>query len=285
MDVRRYVQTVHARAGDAVGQGSIRYIDPACVLRGAAAVSSGITQGIARIIRDEGLTARDGNALMTLVNSSMTLGGVEIAFDRLDMWAHGMVLTHLDAPNHVILDDVDPATGNAAQSDAAWLSWADKGFVTRAVFFDVQAHRGVPFVTPDEPVTEAELAELEAKLDFALEPGDALLLYSGRDAFELAWSGSGPAQAKAAVAPDTTEWFAEHRFSLLCWDLLDSPPTENFGAHLLIWADGLAIVDNCDFSAAARLFRQQQRSAAMIAAGPLPIAGSTGCLINPVLTF
>jgi kynurenine formamidase len=285
MDVRDYVQTVHAQSGEAVGQGSIRYIDPACVLRGAAAVSAGITQGIARIVRDEGLTARDGNALMTLVNSSMTLGGVEIAFDRLDMWAHGMVLTHLDAPNHVILDNVAPATGDAAQSDAAWLSWADKGFVTRAVFFDVPAHRGVPYVTADEPVTTAELAELEAKLDFALEPGDALLLYSGRDAFEAAWSGPGPAQVQAAVAQDATQWFAEHRFSLLCWDLLDSPPTENFGAHLLIWADGLAIVDNCDFSAAARLFRDQRRSAAMIAAGPLPVAGATGCLINPVLTF
>jgi kynurenine formamidase len=285
MDVRRYAQTLHAQASEAAGQGSIRYIDPACVLRGVATVSSGVTQGIARVIRDEGLTARDGNPLMTLVNSSMALGGVEIAFDRLDMWAHGMVLTHLDAPNHLIVDDVEPATGDAEQSDAAWLSWADRGFVTRAVFFDVPAHRGVPFVAPDSPVTKAELLELEAKLDFPLEPGDALLLYSGRDAYEREWTEPGPAQVKSAVAQDTTEWFAEHRFSLLCWDLLDSPPTENFGAHLLIWADGLAIVDNCDFGAAARLFREHRRSAAMLAAGPLPIAKATSCLINPVLTF
>lgn len=285
MDIKNYTRQVHERSGAARAIGSMRYLDQQAALRGVAAVRSGATQGLARVVRDEGLVARDGNPLMTLVNSSMTLGGVEIAFDRLDMWAHGMVLTHLDAPNHVIIDGVDPATGDPAASDAAWLTWAERGFVTRAVFFDVPAWRGVPYVPADAMVTAAELSEMERNLGFAMQPGDALLLYCGRDGFEAQWRGDGPAPVQAAVAQDATVWMVDRKLSLLCWDLLDSPPLDNFGPHRLIWAEGLAVVDNCDFSRAKTLFRERAHAAAMISVGPLPIAGATGCLINPVVTF
>ncbi len=285
MDLKEYVKTLHADAGSARGVGSARHLGPASALRGVSTVSTGVSQGLARVIHDQGLTARDGNPLMKLEVSSMILGGVEVLLDRLDMWAHGNVLTHLDAPNHVVIDDVAPATGDSADSDNAWLHWADTGFVTRAVLFDVPAHRGIDYVPGDAPVTGAELAEMEAKLGYAIEPGDALLLYSGRDRFEAEWTGDGPAQIYASVAQDTTPWFADHQFSVLCWDLVDSPPTENFGIHLLIWAQGLAIIDNCEFGRAVEIFRDSQRTTALLSVGPIPIAQATGCLINPILTF
>jgi kynurenine formamidase len=285
MEIRKYVKRVYAEQGAARRVGSVRHIDAAVTLRGVQTVRTGETMGLARVIRDEGLRARDGNPLMTLETSSMVLGGVGIAFDRFDVWAHGMVLTHLDAPNHVILDEVDPVTGDAADSDAAWLHWCERGFVTRAVFFDVPAHRGTSHVTADQPVTAAELADMETALGFDIEAGDALLIYSGREKVESDWTGSGPAPVRSALAQDTTQWIAERNVSLLCWDLLDSPPTENFGAHLLIWAQGLAIVDNCDFAEAAGAFRRENRKTAMIAVAPVPVEGTTGCLINPILTF
>ena len=285
MEIREYVKDLYAASGAARGIGSARHLDQASTLRGVATVTSGRTMGLARVVRNEGLTARDGNPLMTLSTSSMVLGGVGIAFDRFDVWAHGMVLTHLDAPNHVLLDDADPITGNAADSDAAWLRWCDTGFITRAVLFDVPAWRGTSYVTADDPVTARDLAAMEAELGYEIEPGDALLIYSGRDKVESEWTGDGPVPIQAAVAQDTTQWIAERNFSMLCWDLLDSPPTENFGAHLLIWAQGLAIIDNCDFAQAVEVFRREKRTTAMIAVGPVPVEGSTGCLINPVLTF
>jgi hypothetical protein len=135
------------------------------------------------------------------------------------------------------------------------------------------------------PVTAAELRAMQTELGVEIQPGDALLLYCGREEYERQWRGEGPTVLQAAVAQDVAAWIAESKFSVVCWDLLDSPPMSAFGVHLLIWADGLAVADNCDFSAVVARFRSSARKTALLMVASLPIAGATGCLINPVLVF
>ena len=62
----------------------------------------------------------------------------------------------------------------------AWQS----GIITRGVLLDVPAHRGEPYVTDGNPVTGAELEAISEAQGTPLTPGDALIVYSGREAWQ-----------------------------------------------------------------------------------------------------
>ena len=114
--------------------------------------------------------------------------------------------------------------------------------------------RGTPWA--DTPVGAADI---DAALDAAgieFEAGDALCLDMGRDHFETAvghqlghpesdWDAGG------GLASDGARWVAEHGVSMLVWDMLDSREAKAAfsTAHVLTWAIGLLLVDNCDFAA------------------------------------
>ena len=72
--------------------------------------------------------------------------------------------------------------------------WRD-GITTRGVLLDVPKHRGKPFVTIEEPVHGHELEAIATAQGVSIEPGDALVVYSGREAFQAEhreWSGYVP---------------------------------------------------------------------------------------------
>jgi hypothetical protein len=48
------------------------------------------------------------------------------------------------------------------------------------VLLDVPKYRGEPYVTLDKPVHGWELEDIAAAQGVRLEPGDALVVYSGR---------------------------------------------------------------------------------------------------------
>ena len=54
------------------------------------------------------------------------------------------------------------------------------------VLLDVPRYRGVPFVTADRPVHGWELEEIAGAEGIDVQPGDALIVHSGRGAFEQA---------------------------------------------------------------------------------------------------
>jgi hypothetical protein len=58
---------------------------------------------------------------------------------------------------------------------------------------------------------------------------------------------------------------------------------EGMSVHMLIWAIGLALVDNCDLGTAARLMSETRRSSGLLCVSPLAIRGATGSLVNPIL--
>jgi hypothetical protein len=63
--------------------------------------------------------------------------------------------------------------------------WAE-GIITRGVFLDVPRHRGVPSVTWDRPVHGWELEDIARARGLKVEPGDAVCVYSGREAWQEA---------------------------------------------------------------------------------------------------
>src|SRR6266852_609902 len=58
--------------------------------------------------------------------------------------------------------------------------------ITRGVMLDVPRHRGVPCVTQETPVHGWELEDILAATGMTLEPGDAVCVYAGREAWQAA---------------------------------------------------------------------------------------------------
>jgi kynurenine formamidase len=132
--------------------------------------------------------------------------------------------------------------------------------------------------------------DIEAGLDrggVRFEPGDALLLYMGRDRFEGAghtYEDLRSGHSMPGPGWSAARWIVEHDVSLLCWDFLDSshPSEPAASVHLLIWGIGLLLVDNCHLAAAAEATRASGSITGSLVVAPLAIPGGTGCLVRPL---
>ena len=132
-----------------------------------------------------------------------------------------------------------------------------------------------------------------ADIDLALEstgtefrPGDALILYMGRDKFEAAGAEADPSLGSAVpgAGHEAARWVVEHGVSMVCWDFLDAvnPDEPVAPLHLLIWAIGILLVDNCDLSSAVRLTDQTGRADGALIVAPPAIPRATGSLVHPL---
>jgi kynurenine formamidase len=209
--------------------------------------------------------------------------------DHVELDCHGRANTHLDALNHIALDHT--WHGGFAVDDPAGPSvvdLADHGLVTRGVVVDVPAVRGTPWADADHPVGADDIEAALAAGNTRFEPGDALVLYMGRDRFEAAGHGLGGLREDTVVpgvGRSGAEWIAAHGVSLLCWDFLDSnhPDQPLAPVHLLIWALGLVLVDNCHLAGAAAAVAGRPEATGLLAVSPLAVPGATGSMVRPLL--
>ncbi len=275
------------RFGDRDRLGTANLIDPAARQRAASATRDGRVVSLARPLVDQPSQRQDGRPGFK-VEVFYTDGPIGMGSDHVEFDCHGRSNTHLDSINHISVErtwycgwDVDDADGPSVAH------LADHGLVTRGVLIDVPGLRGTPWADADAPVTADEI---DAGLDRAgvrFEPGDALLLYMGRDRFEASGNElvdlrSG--QSMPGPGASAARWIADHDVSLVCWDFLDSShPSEPAACvHLLIWAIGLILVDNCDLSAAAGAVRESGSCTGTLVVAPLAVPGGTGCPVRPL---
>jgi kynurenine formamidase len=222
--------------------------------------------------------------------SSRTDGVLSITADRVTMNTHGLATTHMDALNHFQLGSScyggSPIEGGESTSIA---DFASVGLVTRAVFLDVATHRGARFVNPMEPVQGADLEAALQHSGAQIKSGDALLVYMGRDAFEedgyeiFPLSQTPP--GRPGIGEDGAKWLSNQPLSALCWDFVDGyaggPRTAY--VHLLIWALGLALVDNCHLGGVRQAMQERTEKVGMLVVSPLSLAGASASPVNPLL--
>lgn len=277
-DYRAWLDTLSAaRRGARLGTGAL--IDAAARARAAAAVVSGVPVSLARPLEPPGYE----------VEISYTDGPVGMGADRVTLNCHGRTNTHLDALNHIALDGTwhggwavdDPAAPNVADLAA-------HGLVTRGVVVDVPSVRGEPWASADAPVSADDIERSLAATSTRFERGDALLLYMGRDRFEAEGNVlTDPREGivMPGVGASAARWVIDNGVSILCWDFLDSNhPSQPFVCvHLLIWAAGLLLVDNCHLAGAAATARGTGRATGALVVAPLAVPGATGCLVDPLL--
>jgi kynurenine formamidase len=274
------------RFGDGDRLGTVNHIDDAARARARAAITTGVPVSLARPLQP-GPNQRQDERPAFALEVFTTDGPIAMGSDHVELDCHGRDNTHVDGLNHIGLDGTwygghaydDPAAPSIAEL-------AEAGIFTRGVHVDIPAVRGTGWVDPDEPVTGADLDRALAGGGLTFEPGDALLLDMGRDRYEAAgheWV----IDRNPGIGDDGARWIADHGVSVVCWDFLDAfhPDQPLAPVHMLNWAIGLVLVDNCDF---ARL-RTDPGSAGgtattgALAIAPLPIAGATGNNVNPLL--
>lgn len=271
-------------------RGSVEHADAAARLRGARAVRLGHSVSLARVLDDERYGSPERYSLRERFDQQ---GRLTLGFDEVAAVPHGIGHTHLDGLNHYGVDGA--FYGDVAAADAAAAAvdvWGAEGIVTRGVLLDVAGARGTDWVEVGAPVTAEDLDAALERAQVRLEPGDGILVDMGRDRFERAGHAYrtttevlGDGRPRPGMGPTAAEWIARQRVSVVCWDFLDAAggPEPRASVHLLIWAIGLALVDNCDFGAARRALREEGRADGLLVVAPLRQPRATASLVNPVL--
>jgi len=268
--------------------GTANYIDGAARQRGRGAIVTGETVGLARPLRP-GPSPRGDDRPAFAVEVFYTDGPIGMGSDHLELDCHGRNNTHIDALNHLSVDGQwyggwavdDPDAPNVADL-------ANHNLFTRGVLADIPRARGTAWAEAEEPVTGADIDH--ALGSTAFEPGDALLLYMGRDRYEAAgnhYEGLREGGPQPGVGGSAAEWMADNKVSLLCWDFLDSShPQEPFACtHRLLWALGLVLVDNCNLADAAALAQRAGRITGALTVAALAVPGGTGCTVRPLFVM
>lgn len=230
---------------------------------------------------------------------------------------HGLTTTHIDALCHTwggsnIWEDgkdgksgprmwngrdpsVEVGTGGSRWADID--EWGNDGFLVRGVLLDVPRFRGTDYVTIEEPVTGAELAQVADSEGLEIAPGDAIVVYSGRDAWnrENRLWGTDPSGAggiptgkepRPGLHTSCLEFIRDVDCSLIVWDMMDATPNEyelSWSVHAALWAFGVALLDNALLEPLAEKCRSDNRSDFFLMVAPLRVPGGTGSPVNPLV--
>ncbi len=217
------------------------------------------------------------------------------AMDYFGLVYHGYAATHLDALCHVWDEDGlwngrDPAreiTMNGARWGAVQ-HWGE-GIITRGVLLDVPKYRGESFVTLEKPVHDWELDAIAEAQGVSIESGDAVVVYSGREAWQTAnpsWTGY--ASPNPGLHASCLRFLRDHDVAVLVWDMMDASPNQYdlpWAVHAAIFAYGVALVDNALLQPLAEACAAEGRYEFMLVVAPLLLVGGTGSPVNPIALF
>lgn len=270
--------------------GSFSRVDAVATRRGLESARRGESWSLARDLTAADSLRRDDRPAYELEvffsaepTGVLTDPAMGTATDHVRLDCHGIDNTHLDGLNHTSVDRT--WYGGIAVDDPTAPSighFAHSGIVTRGIHLDIPALRDTDWVSVDEPVTGDELDAALRATRSVLEPGDAVLVDMGRDRYQR--SGGGVhGKTRPGIGASGARWLAEQPIGALAWDFLDAKhPDEPPGSvHVLNWAIGLALVDNCDFSR-ARAALTDAGHRCLFTVAPLSMPGATGSAVTPL---
>lgn len=280
--------------------GAANFITPEKRIAAAALVREGISVSLAHDIPQE----RDVDASSILMREVLGVSASG-ASDRLQYSGsyHGVIHSHLDAVDcHIMVDGKGYNGVTAEEIEAAGacprgsINALKDGIVTRGVLFDATL---LPdFATPEgwvEPGTSiraADLVQLERIQGVRVEPGDVILLHTGRWKRRAATGAWPISDGVAGYHADVAYFLEERGVSFIGHDMWqDAYPqelseVERLPLHRLALVNlGVSIFDNLDFDRVAEIARQLGRYEFLFTAAPLRIEGGMGSPLNPTATF
>lgn len=276
--------------------GAVNMVSPSTVVDAARTIQLGEVVSLAR----EFPTQAQSNNLHPAQHYLRTASHDDdqgSASDYIGINFHGTATTHVDALCH-LWDREGMWNGHhpdeAIRSDGAVWGGVEQlagGIVARGLLIDVARARAEGFVEHGAPVTGEELARICAADGLVPRPGDALVIHSGREAWERAhgelWGTRDAAGEMHRPGLDASclEFIADADCSVVVWDMMDAHPNR-FGilhtAHSMINVLGVVLVDNALLEPLAQLCDQHDRREFMLCIAPLRIVGGTGSPVNPI---
>lgn len=148
-------------------------------------------------------------------------------------------------------------------------------------------YRGEPYVTLDKPVHGWELEDVAKAQGVTMEPGDALVVYSGREKWDEGGNpmwGSEPERLPGLHA-SCLKYIRESDCCMVVWDMMDTMPTGydlGWTVHGALFAYGIGLLDNALLQPLAEACAEEGRYEFMLTCNPLRVAGGTGSPVNPV---
>lgn len=272
--------------------GAVNLITPAKRLQAAALVRSGRAVSLSRVFPKE---PGPNNPLPAhhYMKINPRVGGAS-AVDYYGISYHGQASTHLDSLCHVWNDDGMWNGRNPAQEigfdGSKWgaiTNWST-GIITRGVLLDVPKFRGEPFVTMEKPIHGWELDEVAKSQGVEIQPGDALIVYGGREAWDRVNPTWGSSFSRPGLHASCLPFIRDCDASLLVWDMMDHQPNGYdlpWSVHGAIFAYGVGLVDNALLEPLALACAEENRYEFMFMALPLVVVGGTGSPINPMALF
>ena len=244
-----------ARWGEDDGVGAVNLITVEKRLAALASVRTGRTVSLSRPYPKDPSALNPTPAQHFMRTFDRGDEGDGAVVDYYGFIYHGHTFTHVDALCHIWDSDgiwqgrspdeaIDSASGATFADVTAW----NTGIFTRAVLLDVPRFRGEPYVTLDRPVMGDELQDIADAQGVTVEPGDALLVYSGREAYQADnpkdFFGSPPSPGLHASC---SIFIRDKDVSMLGWDMMDQRPSEYglaWPVHGVIYSFGVVLLDN-----------------------------------------
>lgn len=276
------------RWGDDDQLGAANLITPAKRKQAAALVETGEAVSLGHDVADD--LGSDPNRPFGL-NMIISFDPDRIR-DRLDIDYHGGFFTHLDAICHVVYDGRiynGHAMRDAVTDDGCehlGITGLKDGVVTKAVLVDVPRLRGVPHLAPGTRVYREDIEEWEERTGAAVEPGDVLLIRTGRWARRRA-EGGGNAGMDASFLPLLAERDVALFGSDTAHELRDNIPGLDVTVihKFMVVARGMNLFDNLDLEEAAETAARLGRWEFLFMASPVRVPKGTGSPINPIAVF
>ncbi len=265
----------------------------------AALVTEGISVSLAHDVNQE--PAVDASAVLTREVLRVSPTGASDRYEYSGSY-HGTIHSHLDALdchimyqgkgyNGVTYQQVE-AAGGCPRGD---INAHKHGIVTRGILFDATLLPGKAtaqgWLEPGTVINYDDLVELERIQGVRVEPGDVILLYTGRWQRRAALGAWPTSEGVAGYHADVAYFLKERGVAMIGHDMWNDVapsgiPNVFLPLHSLALVSlGVSIFDNLDFGRVAEVAKELNRYSFMFTAAPLRIEMGMGSPINPLATF
>lgn len=288
------------RWGDDDELGAANLITSEKRIQAAALVREGISVSLAHdIVQEEAIDAT------TILNREVLRATETGASDQLQYTGsyHGVIHSHLDAIdchimvdgqgyNGVSLEEIEAAGGCPRGSIHA----LKDGIVTRGILFDATLLPGKAtadgWLEPGTAIRKADLEALEEIEGVSVEPGDVILLHTGRWKRRAALGPWESSEGVAGYHADVAYFMKERGVSFIGHDMWNDVFPHEFSDdvrlplhRLALVSLGVGIFDNLDFGDVADVAQRLGRYEFLFMAAPLRIEMGMGSPLNPIATF
>ena len=280
------------RWGDRDQLGTLNHITADKRIASARLVRSGRTVGCARSLATQAAADNPQPAVHLMVATASE----GWAGDYFALATHGFATSHIDALCHIFHEGtlyngypIERVTAHGALE--LGIQELRHGIVSRGILLDIPRARRVDFLEPGEPIFIADLERAESDGSVRVEPGDVVMLRTGRwRAREVRGprpAGEGLAGLDASCLP----WLHQRGVAALGCDGVSDVLPSRIADELLpihsvaIVTMGLHLLDNLQLDDLAVACLEEGRIEFHVAIAPLILQHGTASPVNPIALF